>query len=634
MKTVPKFLTGLFCPKGPFAVLLILCLCLYTPDAGAQINAYAKVTAVSGATLSLSNANQTYHTFAAGEQIIVMQMQDNVIGSNTANTATFGTLSTIANAGKYEVATISSVSGMPTSMTLTAALTNTYTISTASSVQIISFNTLSTTNYTTTANIPAVSWNGNVGGVVAFQVGGTLTLANSVTADGQGFRGGAISSAYEVTCEPTVYDATSSNYAYKGEGIYTSTTINYTTHTGRGSLLNGGGGGSDDNGGGGGGGNYTAGGLGGPGWTCTAATDASGGLGGIALGTYVTYNRIFMGGGGGGGQQNNSVGTAGGNGGGIILIKAGTLKTSCTGSVLISANGASAATSGNDGAGGAGGAGTIVLQVTTFSVPSSCPLTVQANGGAGGNVGNTDAHGGGGGGGQGAVMYSASLPSTNVTTTANNGAGGLNSSSAGAASAGSGAGLNNSGVLTGLTTVLPINFLSFTGEKSGNESILYWSTGEGDPHQLFHVQRSYDGVSFTAIGTVDGAPGGTTTAQYQFTDVSPASGKNYYRILASDLSGRQTYSDIIVIDRSGSQNTLGFYPNPAGSNFTIRRGETGSPVVSVAISDLTGKIVWSQSCHATGNLIPVTLNTVLTPGIYFVRLVDNGQTQIGKLLII
>lgn len=630
MKNPSGFLKESLCLKGFFIILFFLAC--FAPGTQAQINAYAKVTAISGTTLSLSNTTQTYHTFAAGEQIVVMQMQDNVIGTNTSNTSTFGTISAIANAGKYEVATISSVSGMPTAMTLKAALANTYTIGTTSSVQIISFNTLSTTNYTTTANITAIPWNGNIGGVVAFQVGGILTLANPVTADAQGFRGGAISAGYESSCEPAVYDATSANYAYKGEGIYTSTSINYTSHTGRAPLINGGGGGSDDNGGGGGGANYTAGGLGGPGWTCTTTASASGGMGGVALGTYVTYNRIFMGGGGGGGQQNNGVGTAGGNGGGIILIKANTLKTSCTGSVVISANGASPATSGNDGAGGAGGAGSIILQVDNFSIPSACPLTVQANGGIGGSVGDANAHGGGGGGGQGVVMYSAALPSTNVTTTANNGAGGLNSSSTGAASAGSGAGLNNSGILTGVSTVLPIDFLSFTATKSGDGSILYWSTGEAYQPQLFNVQRSLDGVSFNDIGIVNGLSDGAAIEEYRFTDNSPAPGKNFYRLEATDLSGRQTYS-VVVLVQTGSPNTFGIYPNPADRQFTIHLEETASPLVSVAISDLTGKTVWSRTCPASGNLIPLTLNKSLTSGIYFVRVADNGKTLTGKLVI-
>ena len=329
---------------------------------------------------------------------------------NTSDNSSFGTLSTIANAGTYEIATINSVAGMPSSLTITANLGNTYNTTTNGVVQIISFNQLSAGNYTTTSNITGVAWNGSVGGVVAFWVGGTLTLANSVSADGLGFRGGSLNTNYEVNCEPNVYDTTSSNYAYKGEGIFSSTTINYTNQTGRGPLINGGGGGSDDNGGGGGGGNFTAGGQGGPGWTCTSA-NASGGLGGVSLGSYTTgYSKLFMGGGGGSGQQNNSVGTAGTAGGGIIFIGATTITSSCSGSIKISANGIAASNSGNDGSGGAGAGGDIEFGATTYTVPASCPLNIQANGGNGGSVGDPGSHGGGGGGGQGAVVYSGASP--------------------------------------------------------------------------------------------------------------------------------------------------------------------------------------------------------------------------------
>src|SRR5258708_310958 len=107
-------------------VLLIItmaCTCR-TNDANAQINAYAKVTAISGTTLTLSNVNQTYHTFAAGEQVVVIQMKDAVIGTNTSNNSSFGTISAIVSAGFFEEATINSISA--TTMTLNASLTKTY----------------------------------------------------------------------------------------------------------------------------------------------------------------------------------------------------------------------------------------------------------------------------------------------------------------------------------------------------------------------------------------------------------------------------------------------------------------------------------------------------------------------------
>ena len=64
-----------------FIIGSIITLLVLPQKSVAQINAYAKVTSVAAKTLNLSNVNQTYHTFAAGEQIIIMQMQDNVIGS-------------------------------------------------------------------------------------------------------------------------------------------------------------------------------------------------------------------------------------------------------------------------------------------------------------------------------------------------------------------------------------------------------------------------------------------------------------------------------------------------------------------------------------------------------------------------
>ncbi len=190
----------------------------------AQINAYASVTAISSTTLSLSSINQTYHSFKAGDQVIIMQMQDNVAGSNTNNNSNYGNLNTIANVGIYEVATIASIAGLPNSLTITAAPGHIYNFASGSSVQIISFRKYGSPDYTTTAAITALPWNGQIGGVVAMQVTGKLTVAYPITADGAGFRGGVASSNYEVNCETSIYASNSANYAARGEGIQANNT--------------------------------------------------------------------------------------------------------------------------------------------------------------------------------------------------------------------------------------------------------------------------------------------------------------------------------------------------------------------------------------------------------------------------
>ncbi|HTF06458.1 MAG TPA: T9SS C-terminal target domain-containing protein, partial [Bacteroidia bacterium] len=321
---------------GVFSGWMMAALIAMPSVVGAQtpVNGYGRVAAIAGSTLTVTNVSETYDTFEDGEFVIVMQMQDDVIGGNTGNSATFGDVSAIQSAGLYEVAIIAShteVSFLPNTITLASALSNTYHTGVNACVQIISYPTLGSPNYTSPASgISASLWDGNTGGVTAFRVNGILTIGGSINADGAGFRGGSknVTNGY-TGCDGTTYRTTvGTRYAGKGEGIYLNTNAGYAA--GRGKMLNGGGGGNDVNAGGAGGGNYSAGGDGGIGWTPagTGCSPGVGGLGGTFLSAYISGSRLFMGGGGGGGHENDGVGTAGSNGGGLVLIRANSIATS------------------------------------------------------------------------------------------------------------------------------------------------------------------------------------------------------------------------------------------------------------------------------------------------------------------
>ena len=224
-------------------IKILILLLLLTPVLSfsqSVINVYARVTAVSGTSLTITGATGS---FTAG-QAIIMQMQDNTIGTNTGNNTGFGNLGSIQSAGISEVVNISSATA--TSITLSTALTNTYHINSNSRVQIISYPTLgSGGNYTLNGGVTAPSWNGSTGGVVAFNVTGTLTLNSNIKVDGLGFRGGAAGSnaPTDYTCDPgTFYDGaagvSTTYYGYKGEGIHNTNGV-YTVARGR--VLNGGG---------------------------------------------------------------------------------------------------------------------------------------------------------------------------------------------------------------------------------------------------------------------------------------------------------------------------------------------------------------------------------------------------------
>lgn len=624
-----------------FLKKLVFLYCVFSAFFGTSqttVNAYAKITSITNnSVLALSNVDQTNHTFTVGGQVVVMQMQDNVIGTNTTNASSFGNLSSIANAGSYEIRTISArtpTSGSPTSVTLSAALTNTYNTGANSSVQMISFRDLGS-NYTTTANISGNTWNGNVGGVIAFFVTNTLTLNHSVLADGLGFRGGAVSSnaAGDLTCVNTSYISTLTTLGKKGEGIYAATTTSFTQA--RGKILNGGGGGSENNAGGGGGGNYSAGGDGGLGYPCTTANSGRG-LGGIALSGQISASRIFMGGGGGGGQANNSVATPGGNGGGIILIKANTIVTgtTCVSSITVSANGNTAADSGNDGAGGGGAGGSIVIQANAYSVNSACPITFRSNGGGGGSVGNSASHGGGGGGGQGVVIYSSAQPTTNVTTQTNNGAAGADNNS-GNINAGSGGGSNGGGIssLPPSGTPLPIKLVKFRGELEKDKIKLSWTTASEKNSNYFLIEKSLDGINFSEIGKVFGNGNNNQTNEYSIYDYLPGSGLNYYRLKQTDYSGFE-YSSLIYINYN-TPFDFSVFPNPTDkeSSFIVKCDLSGWENADVYLFELTGKELAHYRYKQSDKIEMSIKNMNLEKGIYLLKLQIGDNNKIKKLSV-
>lgn len=590
------------------------------------VNAYARVTVISGTSLTISNVNQTYDSFDGGDRVIVMQMQDDVLG-NTSNSDAFGGLGAINNAGVYEVATIASLttySGSPNTITLQQPLTATFNTCANCRVQIITYPNLGTPDYTTTGNMQPLEWDGEKGGVLAFEVTGTLFLGHNIAANSMGFRGGNRSTNWGgPSCEISVYRTSSANYATKGESIFLNTDVNYTA--GRARMLNGGGGGSSHNGGGGGGGNYTAGGQGGPGWLSSGCLPGSGGLGGLALSGYISPNRIYLGGGGGGGQQNNSVGTIGGNGGGIIMIRAARLET--VGNAKILAKGTSCTNSGHDGAGGGGAGGSILLEIPEFITYPSRTLQISASGGNGGSVNNTGMHAGGGGGGQGTIIFTGALPTGDVTYSTSAGTGGCNILNC-SSRADSGEGVDNMGILSGMPSFLDLEWLEFNvSAGSGNAVKLDWKVKSEIEASYFTVERSFDLQQWQHELSIPAIPTSQDIESYTVQIPKMGYGRStYYRIHRTDVGGGLSTSPLRSFASSLSDGLIkNPYPNPTSDYLDIIViGEN----VNINLLSVDGKLI--ERFIATGN-VRLECNNY-GAGVYFLECTSGATRELYRVI--
>lgn len=598
-------------------IFFLCCLCVAFQSNAQVVNSYASVSEIADNVLYLSNVNEDADTFEDGEWVVIMQMQDDVIGT-TSNTSGFGDIGDIGSAGLFEIVEIQShteYNGLPETITLTESLSNSYSLCNNCSLQIISFPQFGTTDYTTTSDISALAWDGNIGGVVAIFVNGTLTLEHSISADEKGFRGGSRSNNHSgsscVLANTVRYAENDNLLGFKGEGIYKSTSDDH--NNGRSNIINGGGGGSHHNSGGAGGGNYTDGGIGGNGWN-TCLTHPAGGLGGLSLSNYISSNRVFMGGGGGGGQQNNDVGNDGGNGGGIVLVRALDIVTTTCSGVTISANGGTPPDCGNDGASGGGAGGAVMFFTNNWDADALCPITITANGGDGSSSLSGDSHAGGGGGSQGSVIFNEFEPTTNVTTETLNGAAGCgNTSNPCNSLAGTPTGSNNSGILLFISNALSANDLDFQAHLIDKRTRLSWQAVTDSPNSTYELLRSADNKSWEYMGSFEGT---TAVDYYQEWDDHPFSTTTYYLLKQKGAMGEILASEIKSVTRPTEHVSLTIFPNPTTGIVTVH-----SPVYSmqeIRVLNSLGQMVNDQLIVQEQGDNYILLLDYLTPGTYYV----------------
>ena len=98
------------------------------------------------------------------------------------------------------------------------------------------------------------------------------------------------------------------------------------------------------------------------------------------------------------------------------------------------------------------------------------------------------------------------------------------------------------------TNVLPIELVSFSGEKKDNRNILNWTTASEINNAYFTVEKSYNGFDFEWLGTQEGTSPSTQIVNYSLTDYNILETLNYYRLKQTDFDGKFEYSNIISID--------------------------------------------------------------------------------------
>lgn len=185
-----------------------------------------------------------------------------------------------------------------------------------------------------------------------------------------------------------------------------------------------------------------------------------------------------------------------------------------------------------------------------------------------------------------------------------------------------------------VTAAAPVELIHFSAIARDKSAILSWATASEQNNKGFEIERSIDGRNWVNIGFIAGKETTSIQQHYQFTDVEPASGANYYRLKQVDFNGQFDYTSIVLVQFVKENISASIFPNPVKEQLTLSISSSQVSTAQVSIFDHTGRRVSSFNIDTEKGANTKIIDTALLPeGIYFLQ-INNGteQTELIKFV--
>lgn len=179
---------------------------------------------------------------------------------------------------------------------------------------------------------------------------------------------------------------------------------------------------------------------------------------------------------------------------------------------------------------------------------------------------------------------------------------------------------------------MPVKLTAFSVTKQGNNAILDWTTASEINASRFEIERSYDGVNFSSIGTKQAVGNSASDVNYLYSDpISISSGIIYYRIKSVDIDARSSFSKVVALRINGKAvSGLTVYPNPFTTDLKVELNADKEVSAVLRVSNAAGQVVVNKNAQIMkGNNVIVLSSelSALNRGMYIVELI----TEEGRL---
>lgn len=177
---------------------------------------------------------------------------------------------------------------------------------------------------------------------------------------------------------------------------------------------------------------------------------------------------------------------------------------------------------------------------------------------------------------------------------------------------------------------LPVTIEYFRGTKQNSKNVLDWKVAcYNSPTVTLTLERSADGRRYEAIRTT------TETAArclqpFNYNDLTPLAGINYYRLKSVDADGKVSYSNVVaLLNKDKGFEIVSLAPNPVRDEAILSVTSADKTIMEIVVSDLNGKQISKQrlSLIAGNNQVPLNLRNVAAGTYQVTGLTADGQMK-------
>ena len=205
---------------------------------------------------------------------------------------------------------------------------------------------------------------------------------------------------------------------------------------------------------------------------------------------------------------------------------------------------------------------------------------------------------------------------------------------------------------TGAETIVPLSgtdLIFYLGSTTSTNTFIITLTKNGNPTNFKLNGMDYDTLEDGFISLVNQDDLEISSNQeylvgsgaINIDNLGNAANITAFKILQPDPSDNTDFAfhniDLDVLDTLSTEefipldNEITIYPNPSNGNITIKNN--GVALDQVRVSDLNGRVVFSQNLNGMTEDKELNLSSKLSSGMYLMTITSNNTSTVKKLII-